>query len=98
MSEGQVAAQAEQVSETEGPEQGDNKANTDEIDVMVRQAALHLTAQERRQLEATLRTSWHLLVTGKGDLGQTNIVQHQINTSDHPAIKQHVHQYQVLRH
>ena len=29
--------------------------------------------------------------------GRTDIVQHHINTGDHPAVKQQVHQYPVAR-
>ena len=36
---------------------------------------------------------WHLFAAGKGDLGRTNIVKHQINTGDQPAIKQRVRCY-----
>ena len=39
----------------------------------------------------------HLFAKGKGDLGRTDIVQHQIHTGDQPAIKQRVRRYPVAR-
>ena len=39
----------------------------------------------------------HLFAAGKGDLGRTNIVKHQINTGDQPAIKQRVRRYPAVR-
>ena len=39
----------------------------------------------------------HLLAEGKGDLGRTDIVQHQIHTGDQPAIKQQVRRYPAAR-
>ena len=38
-----------------------------------------------------------MFAAGKGDLGRTNIVQHQINTGDHPPIKQRVRRYPAAR-
>ena len=63
---------------------------TDEIDGLVLQAALHLKKEEHGQLEASLRTWQHLFAASKGDLRQTNIIQHKINTGVHPAVKQQV--------
>ena len=34
-----------------------------------------------------------MFTAGKGDPGRTDIVQHQINTGDHPPIKQRVRRY-----
>ena len=39
----------------------------------------------------------HFFAKGKGDLGRTNIVQHQIHTGDQPAIKQRVRRYPAAR-
>ena len=39
----------------------------------------------------------HLFATEKGDLGRTDIVQHQIHTGDQPAIKQRVRRYPAAR-
>ena len=39
----------------------------------------------------------HLFVKGKGDLGRTDIVQHQIHTGDQPAVKQRVRRYPAAR-
>ena len=39
----------------------------------------------------------HLFATGKGDLGRTDIVQHQIHKGDQPAIKQQVQRYPAAR-
>ena len=39
----------------------------------------------------------HLFAKGKGDLGRTDIVQHQIHTGDQPAIKQRVIHYPAAR-
>ena len=39
----------------------------------------------------------HLFAAGKGDLGQTDIVKHQLNTGDQPAIKQRVRRYPAAR-
>ena len=38
-----------------------------------------------------------MFAAGKGDLGRTNIVQHQINTGDHPPIKQLVRRYMAAQ-
>ena len=39
----------------------------------------------------------HLFATGKGDLGRTDIVQHQIHTGDQASIKQRVRRYPAAR-
>ena len=62
---------------------------------MVHQAAEHLKEQERLELEKALDTHRHLFATSKGDFGLTNIVQHQFNAGDQPAIKQRVQWYPV---
>ena len=64
---------------------------------MVRQAASHLMGKERQQLEAALHTRQQLFATGKGNLGRTDIMQHQINTGDHQAVKQRVRRYPEAR-
>ena len=69
---------------------------TSDLDRMMRQAAEHLTWQERQELtwqerqelEKAQGTRRHLFATSKGDPGQTSIVQHQINRGDQPAMKQ----------
>ena len=38
------------------------------------------------EVEAVLHTRRRLFARGKGDLGRTDIVQHQINTGDHPSV------------
>ena len=40
---------------------------------------------------------WHLFATEKGDLGRTDIVQHQIHTGDQPGVKQRVRRYPAAR-
>ena len=64
---------------------------------MVRQAPRHIAEEERWELEEALHTRKHLFGTSKGDLGLTSIVQHQINTEDHPAVKQQVRRYPAAR-
>ena len=50
-----------------------------------------------RQLQAAMAARKHLFAKGKGDLGRTDIVQHQIHTGDQPAIKQRVRRYPAAR-
>ena len=54
-----------------------------------------LTDEECQQLRAAMAARKHLFAAGKGDLGWTYIVQHQIHTGDQPAIKQRVRHYPV---
>ena len=60
-------------------------------------AAPHLTDEECQQLRAAMAARKHLIAAGKGDLGRTDIVQHQIHTGDQPAIKQQVRRYPAAR-
>ena len=57
----------------------------------------HLTSEECRQLQAAMAARKHLFAKGKGDLGRTDIIQHQIHTGDQPAIKQRVRRYPAAR-
>ena len=57
---------------------------------LVRRTSPHLNERERRQLQAAMMASQQMFASGKGDLGRTDIVQHQINTGDHPPIEQRV--------
>ena len=78
----QVVTLVERVSESEGIEQRDDSTDTDEVKGLVR------CGSEWQQLEAALHPRWHLFATNKGYLGRTDIVRHQINTGDHPTVKQ----------
>ena len=53
--------------------------------------------EECQQLRAAMAARKHLFAKGKGDLGRTDIVQHQIHTGDQPAIKQRVRRYPAAR-
>ena len=64
---------------------------------LVERASPHLTSEECRQLQAAMAARKHLFAKGKGDLGRTDIVQHQIHTGDQPAIKQRVRRYPAAR-
>ena len=75
----------------------DNGAGVSEIDRMVQQVAKHLTDHEPRELDEALCMRKHFFAAGKGDLGQTSIVKHQINTCNQPAVKQQVHWYPTAR-
>ena len=54
-------------------------------------ANVHIT------LAAALHPRLHLLAAATGDLGQTDLVWHQINTGDHPVVKQRVRRYPAVR-
>ena len=82
--EEQVVAMAESMSETEGATAG-------------RRAAQHLTDVERQQLGKALLSRCHLFASEKGYLGRMSLVQHHINTGDHPAVKQRVQRYLAAR-
>ena len=69
----------------------------DEVNGLVERAAPHLTDEECQQLRAAMAARKHLFAAGKGDLGRTDIVQHQIHTGDQPAIKQRVRRYPAAR-
>ena len=97
MAEGHVLTMAKHVAEVGIPECGDDKLDMDEVGGMVREVAPHLTVEEQRQLEATLRARQRLFTRGKVDFGQSSIVQHQINTGDHPAMKQPVRLFLAAR-
>ena len=64
---------------------------------LVERASPHLTSEECRQLQTAMAAHKHLFAKGKGDLGRTDIVQHQIHTGDQPAIKQRVRRYLAAR-
>ena len=70
----------------------------DEVNGLVERAAPHLTDRECQHLRMAMAARRHLFATGKGDLGQTDIVQHQIHTGTQPAIKQRVRRYPAARH
>ena len=57
--------------------------------------------RDRRRMPAVAGAAMaarkHLFAKGKGDLGRTDIVQHQIHTGDQPAIKQRVKRKPVAR-
>ena len=57
--------------------------------------------RDRRRMPAVaggaMAARKHLFAKGKGDLGRTDIVQHQIHTGDQPAIKQRVKHKPVAR-
>ena len=64
---------------------------------LVERAAPHLTDEECQQLRTAMAAHRHLFPTGKGDLGRTDIVQHQIHRGDQPVIKQRVRRYPAAR-
>ena len=80
-----------------GASPGDGQNDGDEVNGLVERAAPHLTDEECQQLRTAMAAPRHLFATGKGDLGWTYIVQHQIHTGDQPAIKQRVRRYQAAR-
>ena len=49
---------------------------------------LHLSADERGQLQSCLREYAGLFANGDLNLGSTDVVTHTIDTGDHPAIEQ----------
>ena len=79
---------AECVTEGPGTSPGDDWNCGDEVSGLVEWAAPHLTDEECQQLGIAMAACRHLFAAGKGDLGRTNIVKHQINTGDQPVIKQ----------
>ena len=93
----EVVAMAESVLAEPGASSENDQDDTDEVNGLVEQAAPHLTGEECRQLQAAMAARKHLFAKGKGDLGRTDIVQHQIHTGDQPAIKQRVRRYPTAR-
>ena len=89
----EVVAMAECVLAEPGASSGNNRDDRDKVNGLVDQAAPHLTSEECRQLQAAMVARKHLFAKGKGDLGRTDIVQHQIHMGDQPAIKQRVRRY-----
>ena len=87
----------ESLTETPGTCLEDEAIGTDEVEGLVQRAAPHLNKEERRQLRAAMMACQQMFAPGKGDLGQTDTVQHQINTGDHPPIKQRVRGYLAAR-
>ena len=89
---------AEDVSEAEGTDTGETESGMNGVDGMVQRAALYLTEEGRWQLKAALLALVHVLfASGKGDLGRTSLVQHQINMGDHPVVKKRVRRYLAAR-
>ena len=82
-----VVAMAECVLAEPRASSGNDRDDRDEVNGLVERAAPHLTGEECRQLQAAMAARKHLFAKGKGDLGRTDIVQHQIHTGDQPAIK-----------
>ena len=89
----EVAALAECVVAEPGASAGSDRDVRDEVNRLVKRASPHLTSEECRQLQTAMAARKHLFAKGKGDLGRTDIVQHQIHTGDQPAIKQQVRRY-----
>ena len=92
----EVVAMAECVLAEPGASAG-NDRDRDEVNGLVERASTHLTSEECRQLQTAMAARKHLFAKGKGDLGRTDIVQHQIHTGDQPAIKQRVRRYPAAR-
>ena len=82
----EVVAMAECVTAGTGASPGDSRNDGNEVNRLVEQAAPHLTEEECQQLRTSMAARRHLFATGKGNLGRTDIVQHQIHTGDQPAI------------
>ena len=93
----ELVAMAECVTAGPGASQGDGQNDGDEVNGLVERAAPHVTDGECQQLRTAMAARRHLFATGKGDLGQTDILQHQIHTGDQPAIKQRVRRYPAAR-
>ena len=91
-----VVAMAECVMAEPGASPGNGQNDRDEVNGLVERAAPHLTDGECQQLRAAMVAHKHLFATGKGDLGRTDIVQHQKHTGDQPAIKR-VRRYPAAR-
>ena len=93
----EVVAMAECVLAEPGASAGSDRDVGDEVNGLVERASPHLTSEECWQLQTTMAARKHLFAKGKGDLGRTDIVQHQIHTGDQPAIKQRVRRYPAVR-
>ena len=93
----EVVAMAECVLAEPGASAGNNRDDGDEVNGSVERASPHLTSEECQQLQTAMAARKHLFAKGKGDLGRTDIVQHQIHTGDQPAIKQRVRRYPAAR-
>ena len=93
----EVVAMAECVMAGPGATPGNGRNDRDEVNGLVERVAPHLTDGECQQLRAAMAACNHLFATGKGDLGQTDIVQHQIHMGNQPAIKQRVRRYPAAR-
>ena len=93
----EVVALAECVLAEPGASAGSDRDVGDEVNGLVERASPHLTSEECRQLQTAMAARKHLFAKGKGDLGRTDIVQHQIHTGDQPAIKQRVRRYPAAR-
>ena len=88
---------AECVTAGPGSRPGGGQKDGDEVNGLVERAAPHFTDRACQPLRTAMAARRHLFATGKGDLGRTDIVQHQIHTGDQPAIKQRVRRYPVAR-
>ena len=88
-----MVALAECVLAKPGASAGSDRDVGDEVNWLVERASPHHTSEECRQLQTAMAARKHLFAKGKGDLGRTDIVQHQIHTGDQPAIKQRVRRY-----
>ena len=93
----EVVAMAECVLAEPRASAGNDRGNGDEVNGLVERASPYLTSEECRQLQTAMAARKHLFAKGKGDLGRTDIVQHQIHTGDQPAIKQRVRRYPAAR-
>ena len=93
----EVVALAECVLAEPGASAGSDRDVGDEVNGLVERASPHLTSEECWQLQTAMAARKHLFAKGKGDLGHTDIVQHQIHTGDQPAIKQRVRRYPAAR-
>ena len=80
----EVVAMAECVLAEPGASAGNDRDDGDEVNWLVERASPHLTSEECRQLQAAMAARKHLFAKGKGDLGRTDIVQHQIHMGDQP--------------
>ena len=89
----EVVAMAECVLAEPGASSGNDRDDGDEVNGLVERASPHLASEECQQLQAAMAARKHLFAKEKGDLGRTDIVQHQIHTGDQPAIKQRVRRY-----
>ena len=83
----EVVAMAGCIRAALGASPGNSQNDRDEVNRLVERAAPHLTDGECQQLRAAMAARNLLFATGKGDLGRTDIGQHQIHTGNQPAIK-----------